>query len=68
MWTDQVWASPLDIRRRVFCNRSLNMRKITTVGFDMDYTLAQVGGKGGRVCSRVLGLRVVSSVRVGGAA
>ena len=46
MWTDQVWASPLDIRRRVFCNRSLNMRKITTVGFDMDHTLAQVGGWG----------------------
>lgn len=21
VWTDQVWASPLDIRRRVFCNR-----------------------------------------------
>ncbi|KAI7837934.1 hypothetical protein COHA_008240 [Chlorella ohadii] len=41
VWTDQVWASPLDIRRRVFCNRSLNMRSIAAVGFDMDYTLAQ---------------------------
>lgn len=41
MWTDQVWASPLDIRRRVFCNRSLNMKNIKAVGFDMDYTLAQ---------------------------
>lgn len=26
---------------RVFCNRSLNMRSIKAVGFDMDYTLAQ---------------------------
>jgi len=34
-------ASPLDVRRRVFCNRSLNMKSITAVGFDMDYTLAQ---------------------------
>ncbi|EFN56183.1 hypothetical protein CHLNCDRAFT_30799 [Chlorella variabilis] len=41
VWTDQVWASPLDIRRRVFCNRSLNMKNIKAVGFDMDYTLAQ---------------------------
>jgi hypothetical protein len=30
-----VWASPLDIRRRVFCNRSLNMKRITAIGFDM---------------------------------
>ncbi|KAL4448376.1 hypothetical protein ABPG75_005595 [Micractinium tetrahymenae] len=41
VWTDQVWASPLDIRRRVFCNRSLNMKSISAIGFDMDYTLAQ---------------------------
>ena len=34
-------ASPLDVRRRVFCNRSLNMKSIRAVGFDMDYTLAQ---------------------------
>lgn len=32
VWTDQVWASPLDIRRRVFCNRSLNMKSISAVG------------------------------------
>lgn len=32
MWTDQVWASPLDIRRRVFCNRSLNMKSISAIG------------------------------------
>ncbi|GAB4817277.1 hypothetical protein N2152v2_004323 [Parachlorella kessleri] len=41
LWTDEIWASPLDIRRRVFCNRSLNMKPIMAVGFDMDYTLAQ---------------------------
>ena len=27
-WWDEVWASPLDIRRRIFCNRSLNMQHI----------------------------------------
>ena len=27
-WSDEVWASPLDIRRRIFCNRSLNMASI----------------------------------------
>lgn len=37
--------------RRVFCNRSLNMKSIAAVGFDMDYTLAQVGvWWGGRAC------------------
>ncbi|HEU4420054.1 MAG TPA: 5'-nucleotidase domain-containing protein, partial [Planctomycetota bacterium] len=25
--------------RRVFCNRTLNMRSIRAIGFDMDYTL-----------------------------
>jgi len=25
--------------RRVFCNRTLNLRSIRAVGFDMDYTL-----------------------------
>jgi HAD superfamily 5'-nucleotidase-like hydrolase len=27
--------------RRIFCNRTLNMRSIKTVGYDMDYTLIQ---------------------------
>jgi HAD superfamily 5'-nucleotidase-like hydrolase len=41
-WAGQAWArSPLDVRRRIFCNRSLNMASIEAVGFDMDYTLAQ---------------------------
>lgn len=40
LWTDEVWASPLDVRRRIFCNRSLSMKSITAVGFDLDYTLA----------------------------
>jgi HAD superfamily 5'-nucleotidase-like hydrolase len=31
------WAAPPE--RRVFCNRTLNMRSIRAVGFDMDYTL-----------------------------
>lgn len=25
----------------MFCNRSLNMRTVSAVGFDMDYTMAQ---------------------------
>ncbi|KAM1526751.1 hypothetical protein PS1_016441 [Malus domestica] len=41
-----VWSSPqggckIDIRKQIFCNRSLNMKNIVAVGFDMDYTLAQ---------------------------
>lgn len=41
-----VWSSPgggfeIDLGKRIFCNRSLNMKNIVAVGFDMDYTLAQ---------------------------
>ncbi|XP_015933878.1 uncharacterized protein LOC107460071 isoform X1 [Arachis duranensis] len=42
-----VWSSfpehgcKTDIRKQIFCNRSLNMKNIVAVGFDMDYTLAQ---------------------------
>lgn len=40
------WSSPgvgkkIEISKQIFCNRSLNMRNIIAVGFDMDYTLAQ---------------------------
>lgn len=31
----------LPLGRRIFCNRALNMEKIQSVGFDMDYTLAE---------------------------
>lgn len=40
-WTDGVWTGPVDVRTQIFCNRSLNMKQIKAVGFDMDYTLAQ---------------------------
>lgn len=33
----EPWSPPPE--RRVFCNRTLNMRSIQAVGFDMDYTL-----------------------------
>ncbi|XP_028058737.1 5'-nucleotidase domain-containing protein 4-like isoform X5 [Camellia sinensis] len=41
-----IWSSPggihkINIGKRIFCNRSLNMTSIVAVGFDMDYTLAQ---------------------------
>lgn len=40
-----TWASPggckIDTGKQIFCNRSLNMKNIVAVGFDMDYTLAQ---------------------------
>lgn len=41
-----IWSSPdgfrkIEIGKQIFCNRSLNMRNILAVGFDMDYTLAQ---------------------------
>lgn len=31
----------IPVHERVFCNRSLNMKSIKAVGFDMDYTLAK---------------------------
>ena len=34
---DLGWNPPAE--RRVYCNRTLNMRSIHAVGFDMDYTL-----------------------------
>lgn len=41
-----IWSSPeggcdIAIGKQIFCNRSLNMKSIVAVGFDMDYTLAQ---------------------------
>ncbi|CAM9002239.1 unnamed protein product [Rhodiola kirilowii] len=41
-----IWSSPegggkIELGKQIFCNRSLNMRSIGAVGFDMDYTLAQ---------------------------
>nr|XP_004238263.1 5'-nucleotidase domain-containing protein 4 isoform X1 [Solanum lycopersicum] len=41
-----IWSSPeggcdIVIGKQIFCNRSLNMKSIVAVGFDMDYTLAQ---------------------------
>ncbi|MCO5548088.1 hypothetical protein L7F22_001546 [Adiantum nelumboides] len=35
------WIESLDKNKQIFCNRSLNMKSIVAVGFDMDYTLAQ---------------------------
>ncbi|KAK8967837.1 hypothetical protein KSP40_PGU009647 [Platanthera guangdongensis] len=42
----RIWSSPvgdkeIELVNRIFCNRSLNMKSIVAVGFDMDYTLAQ---------------------------
>ncbi|XP_022962347.1 5'-nucleotidase domain-containing protein 4 isoform X2 [Cucurbita moschata] len=41
----RIWSSSveckIDIGKQIFCNRSLNMKNIVAVGFDMDYTLAQ---------------------------
>lgn len=33
-------AEEIELKNRIFCNRSLNMNMIKAVGFDMDYTLA----------------------------
>lgn len=40
-WTSNGWFGSIDTRKQIFCNRSLNMKSIVAVGFDMDYTLAQ---------------------------
>ncbi|KAF5175991.1 Purine 5'-nucleotidase [Thalictrum thalictroides] len=41
IWSSPGWGCKIDIGRKIFCNRSLNMKNIVAVGFDMDYTLAQ---------------------------
>ncbi|GLJ29468.1 hypothetical protein SUGI_0580880 [Cryptomeria japonica] len=41
IWTSQESGHNIDMRKRIFCNRSLNMKSIVAIGFDMDYTLAQ---------------------------
>ncbi|XP_024394455.1 uncharacterized protein [Physcomitrium patens] len=41
LWSGRWWARPIDARKQIFCNRSLNMKSIDAIGFDMDYTLAQ---------------------------
>lgn len=40
-WSSSGGGKKIDISKQIFCNRSLNMRNIIAVGFDMDYTLAQ---------------------------
>jgi HAD superfamily 5'-nucleotidase-like hydrolase len=37
---DTLPGSP-PTRRRIFCNRTLNLRAISAIGYDMDYTLVQ---------------------------
>eukprot|EP01018_Ginkgo_biloba_P001190 Gb_02972 [translate_table: standard] len=41
VWTSHEWGRNIDMRKQIFCNRSLNMKSIVAIGFDMDYTLAQ---------------------------
>lgn len=41
IWSSPEGGSKIDIGKLIFCNRSLNMKNIVAVGFDMDYTLAQ---------------------------
>ncbi|RID56112.1 hypothetical protein BRARA_G03335 [Brassica rapa] len=40
-WSSNGGGKKIDVRNQIFCNRSLNMKNIIAVGFDMDYTLAQ---------------------------
>ncbi|NBO37252.1 hypothetical protein EBU99_01580 [bacterium] len=35
-----VSLSDIDVKQRIYCNRSLNMRNIKAIGLDMDYTMA----------------------------
>lgn len=41
IWSSSEGGCTIDIGKQIFCNRSLNMKNIVAVGFDMDYTLAQ---------------------------
>lgn len=41
IWPSSEGGHNIDIGKHIFCNRSLNMKNIVSVGFDMDYTFAQ---------------------------
>lgn len=41
VWSSSEWGRGIAMGKQIFCNRSLNMKNIIAVGFDMDYTLAQ---------------------------
>ena len=41
IWSSSSSVDNYPIGKQIFCNRSLNMKNIVAVGFDMDYTLAQ---------------------------
>lgn len=41
VWSSTGGGGEIGIGKQIFCNRSLNMKNIVAVGFDMDYTLAQ---------------------------
>ncbi|KAK3030563.1 hypothetical protein RJ639_039593, partial [Escallonia herrerae] len=41
IWSSLEGGRGIDIGKQIFCNRSLNMKSIAAIGFDMDYTLAQ---------------------------
>ncbi|KAI8012799.1 Cytosolic purine 5'-nucleotidase [Camellia lanceoleosa] len=41
IWSSGRGGCKINIGKQIFCNRSLNMKNIVAVGFDMDYTLAQ---------------------------
>ncbi|MQM06982.1 hypothetical protein Taro_039820 [Colocasia esculenta] len=41
IWSTPGWGRKIAMGKQIFCNRSLNMRNVVAVGFDMDYTLAQ---------------------------
>ncbi|XP_078436840.1 HAD-superfamily hydrolase, subfamily IG, 5'-nucleotidase [Wolffia australiana] len=41
VWSSSERGERIALGKQIFCNRSLNMKNIVAVGFDMDYTLAQ---------------------------
>ncbi|KAK6938816.1 HAD-superfamily hydrolase, subfamily IG, 5'-nucleotidase, partial [Dillenia turbinata] len=41
IWSSSEDGCKISMGKQIFCNRSLNMKNIVAVGFDMDYTLAQ---------------------------
>jgi hypothetical protein len=44
LWCEQERAVGVDLARQIFCNRSLNMKQVTAIGWDMDYTVSSGGG------------------------
>ncbi len=54
LWSEQEAPAPVDPGRQIFCNRSLNMKHIKAIGWDLDYTVRSELGSSGTLQASTL--------------